>query len=436
MLFEPQGAALVQSMFRDASLALNRKRKADAAKRLDFYHDGQLEHLQEALALKFADPSKLQPCFVNIVKKVVDIKARCYADEPKRNVDGSEADKALFQEIAEQSALSIKMKTASRYVKLLKTALIRPVWRNNRLDLDILTGDIVDVSCGESPEDLETVLITHWPDDGKVEGITYSFWTAETWSRLDYRGRVLDGGPNPYKLLPFVPLWDRAPSDFFWLAGGDDLIVAQEAVNKALVDLLATLEFQGFGLSWVRGAEGGGVLDTGPGKMIELPKDGELGIAAPNAPIEEVTDAIDRLMKWVCVANGLPGSSMSVDPTDESGISKIIGNVELSEARRDDISLWRTYEKRLFSVIRTVWNAHNSRKLSDTCTLAVDFADPKPDTSEKDQAQVWELLLSMGLISPVDAALERNPDLGSREDALAYLMQVRDETAALQGTKI
>lgn len=437
MLFQPQGAALVQSMFRDASLALNRKRKADAAKRLDFYHDGQLEHLQEALALKFADPSKLQPCFVNIVKKVVDLKARCYAEEPKRTIDGTDADKALFQEIAEQSALGIKMKTASRLTKLLKTCLIRPVWRNNRLDLDILSGDIVDVSCGESPEDLQTVLVTHYPEDGKVEEITYSFWTPDTWSRLDYRGQQIDGGPNPYKILPFVPLWDHAPTDSFWIAGGDDLIVMQEAVNKALVDLLHTLEFQGFGLGWVRGAEGGGILETGPGKMLELPKDGELGIAAPQAPIDEVVNAIDRLMKWCAVSNGLPGSSMSVDPTDESGVSKIVGNVELEESRRDDIALWRVYERRLFAVLRIVWNHHNpGRKLSDAATLAVDFADPKPDTSEKDQAATWELLLSMGLISPVDAVMERNPDLATREDALAYLIQVRDETAALKEQQI
>ena len=211
----------------------------------------------------------------------------------------------------------------------------------------------------------------------------------------------------------------------------------QEAVNKALVDLLHTLEFQGFGLGWVRGADGGGILDTGPGKIIELPKDGELGIAAPQAPIDEVVGAIDRLMKWCAVSNGLPGSSMSVDPTDESGVSKIVGNVELEESRRDDIALWRMYERRLFAVLRAVWNHHNpGRKLSDAATLAVDFADPKPDTSEKDQAATWELLLSMGLISPVDAVMERNPDLATREDALAYLIQVRDETAALKEQQI
>ena len=127
---------------------------------------------------------------------------------------------------------------------------------------------------------------------------------------------------------------------------------------------------------------------------------------------------------------------MSVDPTDESGISKIIGNVELEESRRDDIALWRVYERRLYDVLRVVWNTHNSSKLSDSSFIQVDFADPKPDTSEKDQAATWELLLSMGLISPVDAIMEKNPDITSREDAMAYLLTVRDETAALNEQKI
>ena len=437
MLFQPQGAALVQSVFRDASLALNRKRKQDVAKRLDFYHDGQLDYLQQALAEKFADPSKLQPCFINIVRKVIDLKARCYADEPKRIIEGTEADKLLFQEIAEQAALSVKMKTASRLVKLLKTVLIRPTWRNNRLDLDILAGDIVDVSCGDSPEDLESILITHWPDDGKVEGITYSFWTVTEWSRLDYRGRILETLPNPYSgILPFVPLWDRAPSDSFWQPGGDDLIVAQEAVNKALVDLLHTMEFQGYGVGYVTGAEGGGTLQTGPGVMIELPKDASLGFAATNAQIEEVTEAIDRLMRWVAISNGIPAASLSTDPSVESGIARIVGNSELTESRQDDIALFRVFERRLFSVIRTVWNAHNVRKLSDAATLSVDFADPKPETSAKDQASTWQILMDLGLASPVDCILEKNPDITTREDAMAYLFQIKEEVAALNESKI
>lgn len=428
---------IVDDTFRKAVLAANNARKADTEKRLAYYFDDQLSYLHDVLVAKFMDVSKLTPCFVNVVRKIVDLKSRVYADEPKRTLDGTDADKALFAEIAEQSGLSIKLKTASRLTKLCKTCMIRPVWRSGRLDLDILTGDVLDVVTGDSPEDITSVMVTHYGTNGRPEEITYSVWSADAWERLDWRGHQIDGGVNPYGQIPFIALHDHAPTDSFWCPGGDDLIAIQDAINKALVDLLHTVEFQGFGVGWVRGAEGGGTLKAGPGSLVELPKDGELGYAATQAPIEEMVAAIDQLVKWAAVSNGIPAASLSTDPTVESGISKIVGNAELTEARQDDVALWRTYERRIFAVIRQVWNFHNpTRRLSDAATLQTDFADPKPETSAKDQAATWQLLLEMGLISPVDVALERNPDLGTREDAMAYLLTVRDETAALNSSKI
>ncbi|GFK92222.1 hypothetical protein NNJEOMEG_00044 [Fundidesulfovibrio magnetotacticus] len=434
MLFNDTTAAIAKAIFDGHISQVTQARKQDAAKRLDYYHDGQLEHLKTMLEQRFAQPEKLTPLFINVVKKVVDLRAMVYTEEPKRQIDGTDADKALFAEIVEDAALSTRMKQASRLVKLLKTAMVRPVWRNGRLDLDLLTGDILDVQVGDSPEDITAICVSHFPEAGRTEEMTYSVWTPTTWERLDYRGRHLDGGPNPYApVLPFVALHDRAPTDSFWLPGGDDLIVAQEAINNMLVGLLQTVDAQGYGLGFVRGAgSGGGQLQAGPGSLIELPEGGEVGFAAPQAPIEEVTGAIDRIIKWLAVSNGLPAASLSTDPTEESGVSKIVGNRELEELRRDDVSLWRTYEKRLFQVIRQVWNHHNpTRKLSEAATLAVDFADPKPAVSSLDQAKEWELLIGLGLMSPVDAAMERNPDLSTREDALAFLLTVQQERAAL-----
>jgi hypothetical protein len=39
----------------------------------------------------------------------------------------------------------------------------------------------------------------------------------------------------------------------------------------------------------------------------------------------------------------------------------------------------------------------------------------------------------MGIISPVDVALARNPDLQTREDALAYLLSIQAEREELRG---
>ena len=62
---------------------------------------------------------------------------------------------------------------------------MRPVWRNNHLDIDILTGNIVDVQTGDVPEDLQKVLITDYGTSEKIEDIQYSLWTDEIYQRLD-----------------------------------------------------------------------------------------------------------------------------------------------------------------------------------------------------------------------------------------------------------
>ena len=129
-----------------------------------------------------------------------------------------------------------------------------------------------------------------------------------------------------------------------------------------------------------------GNLAVGPGGLVELPEKGELGYESTKAPIEEILEAIDKLLKWACVSNGLSAGSMSTEPTEQSGISKIVDNKELSEIRQDDIALFRVYEHRLFDMFRIVWNAHNKgRMLSDKAELKINFYDPQPQLSPTEQ---------------------------------------------------
>ena len=127
---------------------------------------------------------------------------------------------------------------------------------------------------------------------------------------------------------------------------------------------------------------------------------------------------------------------MSTDLSDrQSGTAKTVDRIELEELRADDVSLWRGYEKQLFKLMRTVWDYHNpSQKLSDSATLSIDFSDPKAPADPVQQAQAWDLQLSMGVISPVDIAMELNPDITTREEALIHLLKIQEETKALSTT--
>jgi hypothetical protein len=346
---------------------------------------------------------------------------------------GTEKDQLLYSEILEQSAFDVKMKHASRYTKLLKTILLRPVWRNDKLDLDILTGNLLDVVNGDSPEILEKVLVTNYGTSEKIEDVTYSLWSPQAWTLLDYRGNVIEQQDNPYSILPFLPVFDFSPpSSAFWLPGGDDIISLQEAVNVKCTDLVYLIQQQSFGVGYIKGSQGGANLKVDPGSLVELPENGEIGFKSQQAEIKEVTEAIDKLVKWACVSNGLSAGSMSTDPTEQSGVSKQWDSKELSEMRADDVSLFRSYEKQLFNIMRVVWNTHSNKKLSESATLKIDFADPKPELSAKEQAQADDLKIAQGVLSPVDVLLRDNPDFqGDREKAMAHLLTIKDELKEL-----
>jgi hypothetical protein len=434
MLFQSTVPQLFSKMGMEAYSRANQARKTETAKRLNFYHDAQLERLEEQLSELFSEPDSMVKLTLNIVKKVINSQAQTYREPPVRTLEGSKKDQNLFTDIMEQCAFNVHMKQASRYVKLLKTVLLRPVWRNDALAIDILTGNLLDVETGESPENLNRVMITDYGTSGRIEDITYSLWTPETWSRLDYRGHVIKEDNNPYGVLPFIPAFDYSPpSSAFWLPGGQDLIGLQEAINLKLVDLVYLLSTQSFGVGYLKGAQGGGNLKVDPGSLVELPENGEIGFVSQKAQIQEVVEAIDKLIKWACVSNGLSAGSMSTDPRDQSGVSKAWDSKELAEMRQDDVELWRSYEHQLFSLIRIVWNTHAEKKLSESASLKIDFADPDSQPlSAKDQAQADDLKIAQGVLSPVDVIMRDNPDIQSREDALAHLLKIREEIKLIE----
>jgi hypothetical protein len=85
-------------------------------------------------------------------------------------------------------------------------------------------------------------------------------------------------------------------------------------------------------------------------------------------------------------------------------------------------------------MIRSIWNVHNpARKISLQASLNVDFYDPKPEISAKNQAETWEKLIELGVISAVDVAMERNQEFQSRDDAKAYLEKIKEENDLFRG---
>lgn len=430
--FFSQAQTLVQEAFESALASDAKARKAEAGKRIDYYHDSQLSYIEEMLQSRYTEPDKFKPAFLNITKKIINVLGMTYLKPALREIEGSASDQEIYTEIIKSSALPIKMKTASRYVKLLKTIMLRPVWRRGKLEIDILTPDVLDVGTGETPEQLEWIVITHHPESGRNEEIEYSLWTADAVRRLNYRGQEIGNEPNPYGVLPFVPLWDRVPTTDFWVSGGDDLINAQEVIYEQLTNLGYTMKFQSFGVMVLKG-QSDSQIQFGPGHAVHVGENEDVKFESTKSPFKDALSVIEFTLKQVAIMHGISASMLSTDVTEESGVSKIVGNRELDELRTDDLALFAVYEERLFDMIRTVWNTHNpGRQISATARLLLDFYDPKPPQTVIEKSAEWEFLLGSRIISAVDVAMERNPDLKTREDAIEYLQSIAEETKEIE----
>ena len=432
MLFQ-QSDNIVGKAFRDAMRNQEQRRKAATAYRLDLYSNALTEAVLEQIKRVYKKPEIITPVSVNVLRKIINRLACVYLQDATRQIDGTEQDQWIYGEIEDSAALPVKMKQCNRLTKLTGNTLLRPVWRNGKMSLDILTGDVLDVMCGDSPESLEAVLITHHPQSGRREEIEFSLWTPAEFQRLSYRGAVIESQPNPYERLPFVPVWSEPPTASFWLPGAEDLTLLQDAINERLTDLNYVLKFQSFGVGFIKGAKTKtarhDALESGPGSVFLLPEGADLGFASPDAPVDACLETIDRLMKWAAVSNGLPASSMSLTPSEESGVSKIVSNSELEEARRDDIAAFAKAEDLLFQLFRVIWNVHNpGRQMSESATLTTDFYDVKPVVTVSEQLKEWQGMMELGLMSPIDVLIEKNPDL-TRDAAKAKLLEVRDELA-------
>ena len=422
---------VLKEIWQRSMLTAENLRKDAAARKLDYFNNEQREHLLAQIASLYKWPDKLIPVNVNVVRQIVRALSMVYLRDAVRTVEGSTQDQEVYAFIEDTAALPTKMKKCSRLAKLLGNTLLRPLWRNGKPDLDILTGDVLTVFTGDSPEDIQGVLVTLYDDSGDTGRVLYSLWTDEEYRLIDHRGNTISTEENPYRTIPFVSVWNSPPTGSFWQNGADDLMMAQDAINQRLSDIFYVARFQGFGLGYVKGkgtsTEDLDNLIVGPGSMMTLPEDGEVGFASPQAPIMDSLEAIDRLMKWAAVSNGLSASSVSTAVTQESGVAKVAGNAALEEMRRDDIANFARVEDQLFKMWRVIWNYHNpGRPMSDSAVVQVSFYDPKPTIDPYDQWRIWQEKMQAGLISPIDILIAENPDL-TREAAKKKFDRIREE---------
>ena len=386
------------------------------------YYKGRTETYTKGY---FSDSLNKQiPCpNINITKRVIDRISLVYMKAPLRDYSNENTPDFFYQK-------DHKMQRAERLCNLLECILIKPTWRNERMEYDLIR----DWEPMFDDDPLNPYAITY---PLQVRSTVMDL-TAELWAYWDYEHHfiyekgtgkkiVQEDNPemtNPYSMLPFVKCYrDGQPeSSYFDTDASPDLIATNEAVNVAEYNKNANIMFQSFGFGYITGSNiEKEKLDIGQDKWSFLGHDGSLNMISPPNSVPALVDSIESSYKML--AQNYHLSISFVDGTSaESGVALRLRNQELMDSRRSDVERWKTIEKNTFEVESRILAVEAGRDAG--FLLNIDYEESTEILSDQEQREKWDWELSHGLIDEADILMQQDPEkYPERQDALDYLAE-------------
>ena len=386
------------------------------------YYKGRTETYTKGY---FSDSLNKQiPCpNINITKRVIDRISLVYMKAPLRDYSNENTPDFFYQK-------DHKMQRAERLCNLLECILIKPTWRNERMEYDIIRD--WEPMFGDDP--LNPYAITY---PLQIRS-TVMDTTPELWAYWDYEHHFIyekgtgkkiiqEDNPemtNPYSMLPFVKCYrDGQPeSSYFDTDASPDLIATNEAVNVAEFNKNANIMFQSFGFGYITGSNiEKEKLDIGQDKWSFLGHDGTLAMVSPPNSVPALVDSIESSYKML--AQNYHLSISFVDGTSaESGVALRLRNQELMDSRRADVERWKTIEKNTFEVESRILAVEAGRDAG--FLLNIDYEESTEILSDQEQREKWDWELSHGLIDEADILIQQDPEkYPERQDALYYLAE-------------
>jgi hypothetical protein len=435
------------------------------------YYIGDTEqirkHLIVALQKTFSqdDINEFQLPMILIVKRVIDKLSMAYLENAERymQVDKedvtdeqgntvsktNEAQKKqalLFSEIIGNTNINQKIKLCYHLAKLSDVCHIQPVWRNNRVEYDVIPSHLITVAEKQddylSPKAILTRILR--PSEDGTDELQYIYMDEKIVAILDDKGKKIQEEPNPYGMLTALPMRIRETENYFG-EGDSSLIDLNEKINVALVNAFDNMVMQSHGQAFAVNLGMKGTLKTGPRHVIEAEnvssdqQTPSFQFVQPQPSTKEAMEFIDWMIKEACIQRGLPPFSVSTENKAESGAAKAIDSRELFEIRQDDVEALKEFEHKLYEITRAVWNYHNpGKKLDEKMRFAVEFEDQEVEPSENEKLDANRKKLAMGLWTPVeefvdeDNGVDEEMALNIVKKNLAIRNELNDEFGIMQ----
>ena len=362
---------------------------------------------------------------VNITKRIIDRISLVYMKPPVRVYSNENTPDFFYQK-------DYKMQRAERLCNLLECILIKPTWRNGKIEYEIIRE--WEWMYLENDDPLYPSAITY-PLSIKSSVMDT---TAELWAYWDMdnhfiyekgTGKKIAPEDNPeminfYGILPFVHCYanGKPEASLFDTDASPDLIATNEAINVAEFNKNANIMYQSFGYMYVNGSNiEKEKLEVGQDKISFLGHDGTLSIVSPPNSVPALVDSINNSYKML--AQNYHLSISFVEGTSaESGVALRLRNQELMDSRRSDVERWKRIEHKLFEVEERILINEIGKDIGTFD--GIDYEESTEILSEEEQRAKWDWELANGLIDTIDILMQQDSDkFPDRASAEAYLKE-------------
>ncbi|MBX3459999.1 MAG: hypothetical protein KF696_08540 [Planctomycetes bacterium] len=266
------------------------------------------------------------------------------------------------------------------------------------------------------------------------DGSLAHVWTPGHFSTVA-GGRVVREHAHGYGRVPFAFVHDRLPVDGFWVEGrGRSLAWANNEFNAKLSELAHTVAMQGFGVMEIVNPDPAQDITVGPARAIRFTVNGNepfgVNFKAPGAPIRELIDDLEFLLRTLLKTQRVPESLLSVQPlSNASGVSILAQQTPVLEDRIERQQVFRAFEHDLAQATRTVLAVHEGYQ--PEATLHVDYPEPELEQSVAERIAADEFKLRHGLVMPWELMQRDDPDrFESPEQARQQWMKNKSEPVA------
>ena len=357
---------------------------------------------------------------VNLTKKLINRISLVYKDAPVRVVEND-----IYASLTEDK--DFKMKTFERVHNLLGTIAVHVAWEDGKFKYNPVMNfvPIMDSMNPLKPIGITYPLNKATADWRNTDEDLYVYWSETEHFMFDNTGKrisVNEDNINPYGVLPFVFVQPNHMVDEFFNEGAMDIPLGNKQIDIAMTMLQHHIRTAG-GQFVIEGRVDANNIQLGLNKVVVV-DEGNMSNISSNTDVSSIKEGIEFQLKTIAFNNnlnfdfGLSGS--------KSGVALKIENLELLEAREDEVEKWKRAERKMYQIEKQIYDVETGNTLPDE--MMIDYTEVNfPDyENERDE---WDWKFKHGLADRFDWLMHYDPDkFPDRQSAIDYLDERKQET--------